>query len=66
MLKIFLGLFKKTNDNEILVLSTITIFVYLWPIIPTGNFFGNWISGFNCFALGLFLFINSRSYNEKH
>ena len=60
MLNIFLGLFKKESKNELLIISTISIFVYLWPLIPTGNFFSNWISGFNCFALGLFLFINSK------
>ena len=66
MINIFLKLFKKTKNNELLTLSTICIFVYLWPLIPTGNFFSNWISGFNCFALGLFLFINSKSNSEKN
>ena len=65
MLKIFLGLFKKKSQNELLILSTISIFVYLWPLIPTGNFFSNWITGFNCFALALFLFINSKFDNVK-
>ena len=66
MINIFLQLFKKTKNNELLTLSTICIFVYLWPLIPTGSFFSNWISGFNCFALGLFLFINSKSNSEKN
>ena len=66
MLNIFLKLFKKIIHNELLTLSTICIFVYLWPLIPTGNFFSNWISGFNCFALGLFLFINSKFNSEKN
>ena len=66
MINIFLKLFKKTKNNELLTLSTICIFVYLWPLIPTGSFFSNWISGFNCFALGLFLFINSKSSSEKN
>ena len=30
------------NDFEICVLSGILI--YLWPIIPTGNVFNNWIN----------------------
>ena len=66
MINIFLQLFKKTKNNELLTLSTICIFVYLWPLIPTGSFFSNWISGFNCFALGLFLFINSKSNSEQN
>lgn len=65
MLNIFLKLFKKTTHSELLTISTISIFVYLWPLIPTGNFFSNWISGFTCFALGLFLFINSNLSSEK-
>ena len=65
MLNIFLTLFKKTTHSELLTISTISIFVYLWPLIPTGNFFSNWISGFTCFALGLFLFINSNLSSEK-
>tara|TARA_Y100000816_G_scaffold292619_1_gene289177 strand:+ start:11785 stop:13089 length:1305 start_codon:yes stop_codon:yes gene_type:complete len=66
MLNIFLKLFKRINHNELLTFSTISIFVYLWPLIPTGNFFSNWISGFNCFALGLYLFINSKINSEKN
>ena len=30
------------NDFEICILSG--IFIYLWPIVPTGNFFNNWLS----------------------
>ena len=30
------------NDFEICILSGILI--YLWPIVPTGNFFNNWLS----------------------
>ena len=30
------------NDFEICVLSGIAI--YLWPLVPTGNFFNNWLS----------------------
>ena len=64
MIKIFFNLFKNEKNNNILTLAIITVFVYLWPIIPTGNFFSNWISGFNCFALGLFLFANSKFENN--
>ena len=66
MLNIFFGLFKKETQSELMIVSTITVFVYLWPLIPTGNFFSNWIAGFNCFALGLFLFINSKFNSEKN
>ena len=64
LIKLFFNLFNNKKNNNILTLSIITVFVYLWPIIPTGNFFNNWISGFNCFALGLFLFANSKFKNN--
>ena len=64
LIKLFFNLFNDKKNNNILTLSIITVFVYLWPIIPTGNFFNNWISGFNCFALGLFLFANSKFKNN--
>lgn len=60
MLLYFTDLFKKKSQHSLVILSTICVFVYFWPLIPTGNFFSNWISGFNCFVLGLFLFINSK------
>ena len=60
MLLYFIDLFKKKSQHSLVILSTICVFVYFWPLIPTGNFFSNWISGFNCFVLGLFLFISSK------
>jgi O-antigen ligase len=64
LIKLLFNLFNNKKNNNILSLTIITVFVYLWPIIPTGNFFNNWISGFNCFALGLFLFANSKFKNN--
>ena len=64
LIKLLFNLFNNKKNNNILTLTIITVFVYLWPIIPTGNFFSNWISGFNCFALGLFLFVNSKFENN--
>ena len=66
MLLYFFGLFKNEIKHPLVILSTTCIFVYFWPLIPTGNFFSNWISGFNCFALALFLFINSKFTNSKN
>ena len=65
LIKLFFNLFNDKKNNNILTLTIITVFVYLWPIIPTGNFFNNWISGFNCFAIGLYLFINSNLKNKS-
>ena len=57
LIKLLFNLFNNKKNNNILSLTIITVFVYLWPIIPTGNFF-------NCFALGLFLFANSKFKNN--
>ena len=36
---------KKLNNNELIkILSLISIFVNLWPLMPNGNFFNNWLS----------------------
>jgi O-antigen ligase len=45
---------------EICILSTISI--TLWPFIPTGNFFNNWLSIIFYFPIGLLLF----SLNKKN
>jgi O-antigen ligase len=45
ILKQFILKFKKKyyfNDFEICILSGIAI--YLWPIVPTGNIFNNWLN----------------------
>ena len=58
----FLSLFKKNyfSGFEICILSSISI--TLWPFIPTGNFFNNWLSIIYYFPIGLLLF----SLNKKN
>jgi len=53
------------NDLEVCLLSSILI--TLWPIIPTGNFFNNWLSIIFYFPLGIFLwsFTNNINNNKK-
>jgi O-antigen ligase len=58
----FLKLIKKIilfNDFEIALLSALLI--SLWPLVPTGNFFGNWISIVYYLPVGFLLF----SLNKK-
>ena len=50
------------NDFEICILSGIAI--YLWPIIPTGNIFSNWLN--IIMILNLPFFIWSRKKNENY
>ena len=51
-LKHFLGIFKKKyyfTDFEIFLMSNILVFI--WPIIPTGNFFNNWLNIIHSFSI---------------
>ena len=51
---------KKLFDNfEICLLSC--LFINLWPFVPTGNFFNNWLSILYFYPLGFLLW----SFNKK-
>lgn len=59
ILRIFYRNYKsKYNDFEVngLLVILIALMIYLFPLIPSGNFFNNWISSFLYFNIGLFLF----------
>lgn len=52
-------IFKKQkiyNFNKIILL--ICLFISLFPIIPTGNFFGNWLNTIYYIPIGIILFFN--------
>ena len=52
---------KTLDDKALLIL--IGIFLNLWPIIPTGNFFNNWLSILIYFPIG-FLYYFNKNQNE--
>ena len=59
-------LFKKKyyfNNFEICILSAILISI--WPFVPTGNFFNNWISIIYYFPVGFLLWSLSRKEKVK-
>ena len=66
---IFLKLFKeillrnfkneKIYDNKSILLL-IGIFLNLWPIIPSGNFFNNWLSVLMYFPVGFLIYFTSK------
>lgn len=61
-LKHFIGTFKKKylfNAFEICMLSNILIFI--WPLIPTGNFFSNWLNIIHLLPIIFFIW----SYKKK-
>ncbi len=65
MMQFFNNIFNKKkkffNDFELCLLSAIII--SLWPLIPTGSFFNNWMSITYYFPIGMFLW--SRYSNNK-
>ena len=59
ILKIFFKNIKKKSTNyEIngLLVISIGLLINLFPFVPSGNFFNNWISSFLYFKIGLFIF----------
>jgi len=38
-----------------------TIFVNLWPLIPSGNFFNNWLSMIYFYPIAYYFYFNSKS-----
>ena len=62
ILHFYLQFFKRYlfNDFEICLLSSILI--SLWPFIPTGDFFNNWINIIYFFPCGFLLW----SFDKKH
>ena len=50
---------KKLNDNIILFLAP--LFITLWPIVPTGNFFNNWLSIIYFLPVGFIIYFFNRN-----
>ena len=55
---------NKFDKNEISKLIAISaIFINIWPLIPSGNFFNNWLSMFYFYPVGFYLYFKHK--NEK-
>ena len=44
-----------------LALLLISFFITLWPIAPSGNFFGSWLNSVYYLPLGFYLFLSTDS-----
>ena len=56
---------KYSVDNVNICLYGFFI-IYLWPIMPTGNFFNNWLSIILFFTSGFFIYRNNKiNFNES-
>jgi len=51
---------KDTSDLNGLLVISIGLIVHFFPLLPSGNFFNNWISSFIYFKIGLLIY----SYNK--
>ena len=48
---------KKSNIKIIDVFVYLTILIAIWPLIPTGSFFNNWLNSINFLCLGFYLYV---------
>ncbi len=44
-------------------IAIVAIFVNIWPLVPSGNFFNNWLSMFYFYPIGFYLYFKNK--NEK-
>ena len=57
---------KKINDlnsSSFLIIS-IGLIIHLFPLLPSGNFFNNWISSFIYFKIGLLLYSYKKLFSK--
>ena len=55
-----------SSSSKILISGAIAVsavFINLWPIIPSGNFFNNWLSMIYFYPIGFYLYFKYK--NEK-
>lgn len=63
--KIFKSCFLKSDLAEYEFFIYLSIFINLWPIAQTGNFFNNWISILIYLPVGLFLYFSKMSSSKN-
>lgn len=66
LLKIILNSYKfKANSKSYSCVCILILFIFnLWPILPSGNFFNNWMSMIYYFPLGFFLSNNFKMFKK--
>ena len=53
-----------SSKNKLsLIIISIGIIVNLFPFLPSGNFFNNWISIINYYFLGIYFYSYNKVYN---
>ena len=56
---IYVSFKKKNYMDPRLALLLISFFITLWPIAPSGNFFGSWLNSVYYLPLGFYLFFST-------
>ena len=64
-LKIIKKILKNSNSLKPEDCLLIAIFINLWPLIPTGNFFNNWLSMLYFLPVALYLFETKKLRNSN-
>ena len=52
------------HDKSCFIISSIAVLVNLFPFLPSGNFFNNWITIINYYYIGLFIFGYNKIRNQ--
>ena len=53
---------NKNVDNDCFLISSIGIIIYLFPFLPSGNMFNNWISISNFYMFALYFYSYKRTF----
>ncbi len=51
--------FDKYEISKAIAISA--IFINIWPLVPSGNFFNNWLSMFYFYPIGFYLYFKQKS-----
>ena len=57
---------RKNVYNDLEICLIIAFYLTLWPFVPSGNFFNNWLNIIYFFPVGIFLWSRSKSKNNIH
>ena len=59
-------IYNENQNSDTILLIYVSFFIYLWPIIPNGNFFNNWINGTYYLLIGIFIYFQSKKLNSNN
>ena len=56
--------FEKYEVSKVIAISA--IFINIWPLVPSGSFFNNWLSMFYFYPIGFYLYFKLRNEKETN